>query len=45
MPMSAKKKFEETILPPVPAKKVKTSVASLPTNTTREKTGGRVRLT
>lgn len=43
--MSAKKKFEETILPPVPAKKVKTSVTSLPTTTTRKKTGGRVRLT
>jgi len=43
--MSSKKKFEETTIPPVPAKKVKTTVANSLSSTTRKKTGGRVRLT
>ena len=43
--MSSKKKFEETTLPPVPAKKVKITVTNSLSLTTRKKTGGRVRLT
>ncbi len=45
MSMSSKKKFEETTLPPVPAKKVKITVTNSLSLTTRKKTGGRVRLT